>query len=209
MAETEGGDGELVQNGRIDFLVVIATETVLEREKSKFLHLFATDEGWKEFVVDDVLPLCDHDAPSLLIEPLVAPVRIQSGQLRRNAIVLAEKDRLRDGHVGRAIHSIVACIQFPRLAKFELVPASYFCCLTCSEALDIEWWVDIGLGRGAVDSGFVVTGHQLLLVVVTLLRARGCFQAAFIECPQNERRRIVRAIHGRQIQEVGVDVRLG
>lgn len=114
MAETERGDGEFVQNGRIDFVVVIVTETVLKRENAEFLHLFATDENREIFVVDHVLPLCDHDAPRFLVETLVAPVRIQSGQLLRQTIVLAEKGGLRDSHVRSIIHSIVTYVEdFP------------------------------------------------------------------------------------------------
>ena len=110
MTETVGNGGKFVQNGRIDVFVVIAAETIWQWENANFLHHFPTDKHRQKFIVDNVNVLSNHNATCLLIDALVVPVRIQSGQSLRNEIVLKEKNILGVHHVGRTIDTIVTCI---------------------------------------------------------------------------------------------------
>ncbi|KAK3915336.1 Lipoprotein signal peptidase [Frankliniella fusca] len=60
----------------------------------ELLHdLLAEDDG-QELVVGDVLDLRDDDAPGLLVEGLVVPVRVDGGQAARHGVVLARHERV-------------------------------------------------------------------------------------------------------------------
>ena len=145
MTETVGNGGKFVQNGRIDVFVVIAAETIWQWENANFLHHFPTDKHRQKFIVDNVNVLSNHNATCLLIDALVVPVRIQSGQSLRNEIVLQEKNILGVHHVGRTIDTIVSCIIISfSLIKILTIFDWMFIRLTCFEALDLWWWIDSG-----------------------------------------------------------------
>lgn len=99
MTEAEGSRGELVQDGRVDVLVVILAESILEREHAELLHLVTPDDDRQPFVVSNVLHLSDQDAPRLLVNALVVPIRIQIGQLFGKSVVLAQEDGVSNGQV--------------------------------------------------------------------------------------------------------------
>lgn len=112
MTETVSGGGEFVEHGRVEVLVVVLAEAVLERQEAELLHLVAAQDDGQELVVGDVLHLADEDPPRLLVQPLVVPVRVDVGQLGHEPVVLAQEDGVRDGQAGLLAVTRITCLLF-------------------------------------------------------------------------------------------------
>ena len=96
VAEPESGSSKFVQNGRIEVLVVILTGTLLQWQQTEFLHFHSTDNDGQPFVDCDVLHLGGQNSSGLLVETLVVPSGIQTGQFSRQSIVFTQENRM--GH---------------------------------------------------------------------------------------------------------------
>ncbi len=96
VAEPESGSSKFVQNGRIEVLVVILTETLLQWQQTEFLHFPSTDNDGQPFVVGNVLHLSSQNSSGLLVEALVVPSGIQTGQFSRQSVVFTQENRM--GH---------------------------------------------------------------------------------------------------------------
>ena len=134
MAKTKSDSCEFVKNKWSDVFIVITTETFFNGQQ---LHLLSTNDDGKKFIVVNVLPLRNDNAPCLLVDALVVPVRIQIAQFRRDSIVFTQNHSLRDDHVRRYIHSIVTyrIVLFSFKNKIILTEFSMRNCLFISPAL--------------------------------------------------------------------------
>ncbi len=96
VAKTERRALKFVQNGSIDIFVVINPhEIFLRGQKGELLHFRLAEKGWKKFALDEI------DQDEHVSKTLVASVRIQIVQIRRNSIMFTQNHGLRDGHVWR------------------------------------------------------------------------------------------------------------
>ena len=78
-----------IRDGGIDKRVVA---TVL-----RHLGVYVVSKyGGEEFIVGDLLHLCGHDLPGLLVEPLVVPAGVNSGQIPCDAVVFPQPQRVHD-----------------------------------------------------------------------------------------------------------------
>ena len=91
VAEPESGCSKFVQNGRIEVLVVILTGTLLQWQQTEFLHFRSTDNDGQPFVEGDVLHLSGQNSFGLLVETLVVPSGIQTGQFSRQSALCSRK----------------------------------------------------------------------------------------------------------------------
>ena len=95
VAETERRALKFVQNGSIDIFFVNPHEIFLRGQKGELLHFRLAEKGWKKFALDEI------DQDEHVSKTLVASVRIQIVQIRRNSIMFTQNHGLRDGNVRR------------------------------------------------------------------------------------------------------------
>lgn len=76
MAKSEGSRGEFIEDGRIAGVVVVIIVPFLAHAETIQVHGVESDDAWKELVVSDMLVDGAHDPTTLLVQSLVAPVRI-------------------------------------------------------------------------------------------------------------------------------------
>lgn len=110
VAEPESGCSKFVQNRRIEVLVVILTGTLLQWQQTEFLHFHSTDNDGQPFVECDVLHLGGQNSSGLLVEALVVPSGIQTGQFSRQSVVFTQENRMGHGLIGVLVHS--RCITY-------------------------------------------------------------------------------------------------
>ena len=179
VTEAEGGRGELVEDGRVDQLRVVAAESVAERQQTHFGHLLTAHHDGQPFVVGNVLHLADEDAARFLVQPLVVPVRIEVGQLFGQAVVLAHEDGVRHGQTGLLVGA--------RVARFEALGLGAGVDTVQDDRLD------------ALLLGIVVGRQQVQLAVFA---ARRHFEEAAFEGAQFVRLLVVAAVDVRVVQKV-------
>ena len=77
VTESEGSCGEWVEDGGVDLGVVLVVVTVADREDVQLRHVVGAEDDGQPLVVGDVLVLCDHNLPRLLVQSLIVPVRVE------------------------------------------------------------------------------------------------------------------------------------
>ena len=82
-----------------------------ERQEAEGAHVLVPDQHGQKLVVDHVLVLCVEDPPRLLVDPLVAPVRVDCDELARDPVVLAQEQRVHHGQVGLLVDARVASLE--------------------------------------------------------------------------------------------------
>lgn len=89
VAKAKGSRGEGIGHSRVHLGIVVLIEARAEQlQIEEGAHLLAQNNG-QELPICDVLEHGTHNAPRLLVELLVAPMRIHFTQLHCNAIVFA------------------------------------------------------------------------------------------------------------------------
>lgn len=105
VAEPECGASEFIQNGWIEIGVVILTGTLLQWQQTELLHFHSTNNDGQPLVVRDVLHLSGQNSSGLLIETLITPSGIQTGQFSRQSVVFTQENGMGHGQIWVLIHS--------------------------------------------------------------------------------------------------------
>lgn len=94
MAETEGCGGEFIENGGVTGGLVRGGVSVGEEVETELVDDIPAKNAGEELGVSDVLRGRGEDTPGMLVNGLVAPLRIPYSQSGRDAVVLAKPDRM-------------------------------------------------------------------------------------------------------------------
>lgn len=88
VAEPEGGGRKLVRHGRVHVGIVVPIVPARLQLQVKQPADLLPEHQRQKLPVGDVLEQCADDAPRLLVHLLVAPVRVNVGEPRRDLVVL-------------------------------------------------------------------------------------------------------------------------